>query len=461
MSSHSDELNRAHKLLMDRDQLRPEEAAARFDNFSVTIVCGKEIATSPTLQAAVLTAANVANRVRQGSLRIVPPISGKNPSLLVPWPAASFFDAISNIAPNSIFQDQPLHDRTLLLFGDRSDCKSGLQVTFNGWSVAVGPVGDLTRASERDHCVVAGVAAGALGVSELFMSEMGVSLEAATRTVGLSLWRPELSWSDPRAIGPEIAYLPNEFWSLGLGHLGQAYLWCLGLLPYTYPEKVNIILQDFDRGIKANIGTCALMGADDIGLHKTRICRRWLEARGFRPAIFERAFDEQTKCANNEPALALCGFDGKGPRHLLDDAGFRRVVECGLGGRFDNFDTILMHTLPRDEVRSADFWNPVNRQQTDPIVQALLDENPNYRLTAESCGVIQLDRASRSVAVPFVGAIAGSLGVAEILRMAHGGESFGKIDMRLASPRSIATTKGRLSYEQKSTKLDFQNIRMA
>jgi hypothetical protein len=415
---------------MDRDQLRPEEAATKFDNFVVTLVCGEEIVTSPTLQAAVLTAANVANRVRHGSLRIVPPISQKNPSLLVPWPAASLFEAINKIAPDSV-------------------------------SVAVGPIGHLTRNSERDRCVIAGVAAGALGVSELFMSEMAVSIEAATRTVGLSLWRPDLLWTDPTAVGPEVAFLPNEFWSLGLGHLGQAYLWCLGLLPYSHPEKVNIILQDFDRAVKANIGTCALMRADDIGFHKTMLCRRWLEARGFRPAVFERAFDEQIKCANNEPALALCGFDGKGPRHLLDDAGFRRVVECGLGGRFDNFDTILMHTLPRDAVPSADFWNPVNRQQTDPIVRSLLDENPNYTPAGDSCGVIQLERASRSVAVPFVGAIAGSLVVAEVLRMAHDGESFAKVDMRLASPRSITTTKARNNYQQIATRLDFQNARKA
>jgi hypothetical protein len=39
---------------------------------------------------------------------------------------------------------------------------------------------------------------------------------------------------------------------LGLGHLGQAYAWTLGMLPYARPGEVQLGLVDFDRIIGAN-----------------------------------------------------------------------------------------------------------------------------------------------------------------------------------------------------------------
>jgi len=36
-------------------------------------------------------------------------------------------------------------------------------------------------------------------------------------------------------------------WLIGLGHLGQAYLRALGLLPFARPQDLSLILQDIDN----------------------------------------------------------------------------------------------------------------------------------------------------------------------------------------------------------------------
>jgi hypothetical protein len=439
---------------MDRDRLTQAQAASRFESFRVTIVCGPEIANSPTLQAALLTAVNVANKVRRGCVQVVLPEPKDRLPVLLPWPAPSLVAGIAQVAPEVRYIKAADDNPRQILLGTSSPEVRGLQVTFNGWSAAVGPSHKITRLPEEERCVLAGVLAGALAVSEVFMATFAVQIEATTRIVGLSLWRPDLSYADARAVGPAVQYGPGEIWSLGLGHLGQAYLWCLSLLRYEKPEDVRMILQDFDRTVRANVGTCALTAMKDLGIHKTRVCRRWLEARGLRPAVVERRFDELTKCGPDEPALALCGFDGNGPRHLLDDAGFRAVVETGLGGRFDNFDSILMHALPRANVKAAEFWKP-RPQTVDPVIEELLRDHPSYHDGGAACGVVQLELASRAVAVPFVGAAAASLVVAETLRMAHGGARFEKVDLRLASPKSVAATRSPTSYADRATKVLF------
>ena len=49
---------------------------------------------------------------------------------------------------------------------------------------------------------------------------------------------------------------------LGIGHLGQAYAWALGMLPYARPEEAEFGLMDFDRIVEGNAATgCSLSPA--------------------------------------------------------------------------------------------------------------------------------------------------------------------------------------------------------
>jgi len=60
--------------------------------------------------------------------------------------------------------------------------------------------------------------------------------------VGISLWRSDLHCLDDSAGGPGVTLLPNKFWLLGLGHLGQAYIWNIGLLPFKAPNEITFLL---------------------------------------------------------------------------------------------------------------------------------------------------------------------------------------------------------------------------
>lgn len=245
------------------------------------------------------------------------------------------------------------------------------------------------------------------------------------------------------ALGIPIEYLPRDLWVLGLGHLGNAYLWSLATLPYPDPKEIEFALLDFDKVEKDNTETGVVFTAHDIGRFKTRPCDAWLDRRGFRSRLVERRFDSRfrrqyTDAHDKEPALALCGFDFNRARRDLPKAGFRRVVDCGLGGMADNFDVISLHTLPNRRP-PKELWPEMSEKEVAKLVayqERLARENPGYRaLGLDDCGRREL--AGKSVAVPFVGSTAASLVVAEVIRLLHEGPAFHDIKLGLADPGKV------------------------
>lgn len=77
--------------------------------------------------------------------------------------------------------------------------------------------------------------AAALAVNEALLYLSGELPSAGHRLMGLDLWNlsPGEGWLAADGDAPELRYLPTKLWLIGLGHLGQAYLWGLGLLPYA------------------------------------------------------------------------------------------------------------------------------------------------------------------------------------------------------------------------------------
>src|SRR5262245_11258811 len=95
MAVEADSLGRIAKLFIDRDNMSLEEAQKHLSGFRIVLRCGPEVARSATLQAAVLTAANVASRCFPGSIRVAGVANGP---VMVRWPAGSTFrDAIAEI----------------------------------------------------------------------------------------------------------------------------------------------------------------------------------------------------------------------------------------------------------------------------------------------------------------------------------------------------------------------------
>lgn len=434
------ELSRISKLFLDRDQTTTEAALARRQEFAVTLVCGEDVASSYTLQFALLTAASIAIRCFPGAVRAtIPPKLADAPLLVWPQLKLTFGQALRDLLGPEAGADGGAPAAHGLVFGNAAPAKGALRVTFDGWIAKVGPALSTGRLPEREYCALAGALAAALALSELFLSFAGISVEATRCTVGLSLWRPDLNIADPEALGIPVEYVPRELWVLGLGHLGTAYLWALAGLRYAKPDVVTFYLCDFDKIEPENVETSVIFTAADDPRLKTRAGSVWLERRGFQTRLVERRFDASFRRHDKEPGLALCGFDSNPARRDLATAQFLRVVESGLGGTANNFDTISLHTLPNPRT-PADLWPDLSKEDEErraTYQERVARENRGYaRLGKDDCG--RFDLAGKSVAVPFVGVAAGSLVVAEVLRLLHGGPTFSDIKLSVGTPNKAA-----------------------
>jgi hypothetical protein len=446
MNESRTDVSRISKLFLDRDQATVEEALSRRQSYSVTLVCGRDVAGSYVLQLAVLTAAGLANRCFPGAVRVaLDQRLADTPLRLWPVLGLTFGQALAGLVGKTALVGPDGHEQSTraVVFGDAVAPKGALRATFDGWVAKTGLAVEVERLSERGFCSLAGVLAAALAVAELFFSFAEISIEAGRRAVALSLWRPDLDASDPSALGIPVQFLPGDLWVLGLGHLGSAYLWSIATLPYENPDAMEIFLNDFDRVGSENIDTGLIFTHANVRQYKTRASAAWLEGRGFRTRLVERFFDENFRCRGDEPRLALCGFDSNPARRHLATADFLRVVESGLGGTAQNFDTIAVHTLPNPRA-PAELWPDVGESERDKehLHQTrVANENAAYlALGLDDCG--RYDLAGKSVAVPFVGAGAATLVVAEALRLLHAGRAYSTLKLRLGTLAGRSKERG-------------------
>lgn len=436
-----DDLGRTLKIELDEGRAATAEEAERLTaTYRIGVRLGEGFWTNRTATAAALTTINCAVRAFRGDVFVaangdaVIPYGwglGRRLSDIVDSYGATLVDRLPDDLPFIVSINEPRStDRT-------REGPTILHATWDGWAGGV-VIESGHRRSEDDDQPLAGVVAGALAVSEAFQSIRGFAL-AGSRPIGLSLWRPDLSWLDPVGRGPALDVLPEKIWLLGLGHLGQAYAWSLGWLPY--PRGAPMVgLVDPQYVVKANVDTGLLAAVEHVEKRKTRVVADRLEALGMRTLLVERDFDANFRRGPNEPALAFAGFDSPEPRWHLETAGFMRIVDAGLGGG-PQYLEMLLHAFP-SELRPATAFPQAER----PDAEALLDR-PAYAaeiarreadgLTNEAarCGVVEI--AGRTVGAAFVGAAASALVLAEELRALHDGPRFEVVSWSLRSPEHI------------------------
>lgn len=426
-------MHRTVKLALDTGEVSSvEEADHLFAGYRLLLEAGPEIARSPTLQAALLTAVNTGRRCFLGGVHIA---GNLDVPLRVPWyQYRSLKDAVIDLQGQPIEATDPTFP--CVVFGNTKNTTGNgafaVRATFEGWAGGILPVEDTHRLPERQEFTPSGVLAGALAVAEAFQHVRGSNTQAGRRAVGLSLWMPEktICWLEEQAFGPKLDILPSRLWLIGLGHLGQAYLWTLGLLPYARPEEVQFVLQDFDALVLANDSTSLLTTQALIGEKKTRSLARWCAARGFQSVIQERRFRNNFRIDDDDPAIALCGIDNTLGRATLEDVGFRRVIEAGLGRGTEEYLAFQVHTFPAQ--RSARIrWGGSTERSADQALFHL----PAYQSLAASgldqCGLTTL--AGRSVGASFVGAVTATMVIAELLRLVMGEHRYEVIDASLRS----------------------------
>jgi hypothetical protein len=431
MSTYStdESLHRLMKEAIDSgDALSIDEAHRMFKGFRMDLEIGPAEAEDGDSQAALLTAIALARRVFLGGVRVSCPCGIK---LAVPLPFGGTLDeAVVQLGGElgEIAAEEPL-----VTISNRQIQRSApfhVRTAFGGWRGGILPADCSVSIEHKNTIALAPMLSAALAVNEAFTFVRSGSPASGRRPVGFSLWRPstDIEWTAAAADEPELAFLPARLWILGLGHLGQAFLWGLGLFRYPDPSNVYLVLQDFDAITPATESTSILTDAVLVGKKKTRAMAAWAEERGFTTAIYERPFDATFTRRKDEPAVLLCGVDNGLARRALDQVGFDLVIEAGLGRGHRDYRTMRLHTLPGPRAASM-IWDRADEKEsveTRPGYQKLLEEGELDR-----CGVTLL--AGKAVGAPFVGAVAACLVLSEVLRLLHGGRMHEVIDIDLGA----------------------------
>jgi hypothetical protein len=431
MTAHdlSERLHRLVKLAIDNGEAATvDEAEAIFRGYRLAFSIGPEVAADPMHQAALVTGVALARRVFLGGVTVTGAV---NTPLQLPMPlGSSIGDAVVALGGSTA---ESVRGTPLITVGGQPRPPLHdfhVRTTMSGWRGGIVRAESDSTANGVAAMPLAAMLSAAIAVNEAFLYVGRTSGVAGRRSVGLSLWSPASSsgWLDDDIDEPTLQFLPSRLWIIGLGHLGQAFLWALGLLPYSSFANAELVLQDVDFITPSSESTCILTDQSMFGMRKSRAMAVWAERRGFSTSIYERRFDEHFRRQEGEPQVALCGIDNALGRRALDTAGFGLVVEAGLGRGYQDFNTIRTHTLPGPRSAAALWPNDkvANEAPTPAAYQDML-----RRGELDKCGVTLL--ANKAVGAPFVGAVAACLCLSEILRLLHGGKLHNVIEMDLRS----------------------------
>jgi hypothetical protein len=403
--------DRLAKAMMQRHRVPYDRARKMLAELRLRLCCGEEIIESAALQAALLTAINTGKRAFRGGVAVSLP---REVRLRIPWAGCASLNKAARAIGAQDAEQRDDESTTSLMFGNIPGAADGIQVCCDGWRGGLVPVGQATSFQEGDDFALGGVFAGALAVAKSFLSAADISHHDVCEPMGLSLWRPDLCWLDADAAGPALQSLPAKLWFLGLGHLGQAYAWTVGLMPFHPQTPATIYLQDYDAVEEGNWSAGLLCEQNHVGRLKTRVSAEWLEQLGFQTRLIERSFDINTKRESSEPRVALCGFDNPESRQILEGAGFELIVDVGLGASLDHFDRVVMRTFPDASQKPHEIWTKVAGEI--PPVDVSLFEEPEGE-----CGIVLQEIAGKAISSSFTGACASSLAIAEVVRAIHGG----------------------------------------
>ena len=193
--------------------------------------------------------------------------------------------------------------------------------------------------------------------------------------------------------------------------------------------------------VSGNAATQLLVTADDVKRRKARVVADALDGLGMRTRVVERAFDEHmhpvphSDPRRDEPLVALAGFDDPAPRRLLGGSGFGRVIDAGIGAGPVEYLDMVLHTFPGPEDPAVAFPVGVPKQRAlGDAYEAEIARKTAGGAGAEAsrCGI--LDIAGVTVGAAFVGAVASTLVVADLLRVLHEGAEYSVIALDLRNP---------------------------
>jgi hypothetical protein len=397
-------------------------AEARLDAVRPCILLGDAQASTPAGQTAALTALVTARkcfgRVRLAGTRLDVPLSQP---LLIGSTIAEAAQAIGAEIQPSI-GDGVTH---LIRVGNASPWR-GWQVS-TWWDRWLAGTRLFAEPSGSAELSLAGMFAGALAVRQIFAN---VRNGAPAREASVSLWEP-MRASSPERVGPNTCTIPTSLWFVGLGHLGQAFVWALLSLPLRGDRYA--VLQDDQRIGVENEPTSILVGDGCTGARKTRVAARWLERGGWNTELIERRHYGDIQRTEQDPPILLSGLDDVRPRRALAAHGFDYMIDAGIGHGATDFEGLQIRVIPAGLAIDG-LWLD---QDPSPGRDRLMRKDAYAALEHDigQCGVIPF--ADASVAVPFVGTATAALAIAQLARLGAMRPTAQLLQLELGAPDMI------------------------
>jgi hypothetical protein len=398
-------------------------AEARLDAVRACIIVGASALASRAGQTAALTALATAKKCF-GRAELV--CAAPHTALLAPVPLGATIGAAAHALGATVGTAIPADTTHLIRIEDRTPWR-GWQVStwWDRWLAG-------TRTTATADCgngalAIAGMFAAALAVRQVFATVRGAG---RSQDATISLWEPWAA-ADLSQTGPAHFVMPNALWLVGLGHLGQAFIWALLSLPYR-GERYAVIQDDQYIGIE-NAPTSLLVTAADIGIRKTRVASRWLDHGGWQTELIERRHIGDISRTERDPPILLSGLDDVRPRQILAGHGFDYMIDAGIGRGPGDFEGLQLRCIPAgtpaEKLWSAD--TPTGKR--DRLVAS--DAYQALERDVGLCGTIAI--ADASVAIPFVGAATAALTIAQLARLGSMAPAAALLQLELGAPDMV------------------------
>ena len=432
-----DNLHRGDLFALKKNpDMTPEQAETWRAGLKFAVVVDPKEANRYSNQMCLLTAVNLAWRIsgRFGSVT-VHGVSDQSCDTMVARDKslATYVTELGGECSSS----QPGDDRLVILVGAAGTSGGRFQVraVFTDWIGGIVPEDRSPMSSVGGSLPLGPALAASMAVWECFRFYENHGSAIGHISKGIDLWTMRLApLADLQDEPATTIVLPNKLWCVGLGHLGQAYLWLISHLPYSENVRraLEVKLQDIDCVSRSNLSTSVLSFDNTIGRLKRDVCASWLLQRSFSPHLIEGVVDVPRRHDLGSDVV-LGGVDNFEARRAIMASKPFHYIDAGLGSGVDDFQTMKI-LVPSNEKVPTDIW-PARRDHDDgelrPSIRRLQEAG---RL--DKCGAVILNGAA--VGFPFVGMCAATLVMAQLLSHQNGGQVFREINFDLTEPEGLS-----------------------
>ena len=419
-----------------------KEAKAFFESFKFTIFIDPNDADEVAHQICLLTAINAASRiaVQSGSVQVIGVDQQKrndNSGL-----TGTLEDAIKEVG-GTCTRVHNVKDTLGIVIGNGKgsvDCKFLIRAVFEGWRGGIIPYSEQSPFVDTSPIPLGAIVAAGLAVYECFrfINQEGTAI--GYKKAGISLWDlEEKDWLKPNKSEPKEINSISPIWFCGLGHLGQAYIWTLGHLPIPahFKKSKQITIQDKDSVSEANLSTSMLTFESDIDTSKVTLCNDWLGNRGFKKVMMvEDLIRPESKIDFGHSHL-VCGLDNPKARRQVALRDPVLMIDGGIGGNSDDFQSVEMTVLPSD-IDIQKKWADIDVNFSSSMPKTL-KEYRDKGDEATRCGIETLN--GKAVGFPFVGVVTAGIIMSELLRRNMNGRLYQKASVDLRDIKCANLTK--------------------